>query len=144
MDVDVIVDRVYLPTETLGSLYFNGKLMCKTMELPWKDNQRSVSCIPEGVYEVTKEAPIPANDPKGRKERPYWHFRIHNVPGRSGVLIHKITYVSGLKGCIGVGKQHFDVDGDGVPDIIQSSAALQELVATLPDKFMMLIKQKAK
>jgi hypothetical protein len=142
MNGKVIIERVYLPTETLGSLYYKESMLCKTMELPWKNNQRSISCIPEGDYIVTKEPPISANDPSGRKERPYWHFRIHNVPGRSGVLIHKISYVSGLLGCIGVGKEFKDLNNDGVPDIIRSGEALQELVNILPDKFTLTIKKK--
>ena len=141
--MNVIIERVYLPTETLGSLYFNEKMLCKTMELPWKDNQKSISCIPLGFYHVTKEPPIPANDPSGRKQRDYWHFRLHNVPGRSGVLIHKISYVSGLLGCIGVGKAFKDLNNDGVPDLIRSGEALQELVNTLPDKFTLTIRMKS-
>jgi len=133
MTVEII--RLKLPTETLGSLFVNGSMICKTMELPWKDNKRGISCFPDGTYRVTKEAPIPENDPRGRKARPYWHFRIHDVPGRSGILIHRISYVSGLKGCVGVGKEHKDLNGDGVPDIIRSSEALQELVDLLPIEF---------
>lgn len=139
---EVIVERVYLPTESLGSMYFGGVMVSKTMELPWKENQRSVSCIPEGTYRVTKEPPIQANDPAGRHERPYWHFRVHNVPGRSGILIHRISYVSGLKGCLGVGKEFKDINNDGVPDMIRSGEALQELVDLLPDEFNLIIRKK--
>ena len=136
------VKRVYLPTETLGSLFMDGVMLCKTMELPWKDNKRGISCIPEGSYEVTKEQPISVNDPQGRKKREYWHFRIHNVPGRSGVLIHKITYVKDLQGCIGVGMDFKDFNKDGVPDMADSTKALQKLVDTLPDKFTLTITKK--
>jgi hypothetical protein len=136
------VKRVYLQTETLGSLYMDGVLLCKTMELPWKDNQRSISCIPEGEYLVTKEPPILANDPSGRKQRDYWHFRFHYVPKRSGVLIHKITYVKDLQGCIGVGLDFKDFNKDGVPDMADSTKALDKLVKTLPDKFTLKISKK--
>ncbi len=128
-----------LKGQIIGSFIVDGKEICKTLERLWLENKRGVSCIPAGEYLTTKEPPIPANDPKGRKERPYWHFRIHNVPGRSGILIHKITYVSGLQGCIGVGKATTDLNGDGIPDIIRSGEALQELVNLLPDKFKLVI-----
>jgi hypothetical protein len=36
----VSIERVYLPTETLGSWYIDGVMVTKTMELPWKENQR--------------------------------------------------------------------------------------------------------
>ena len=36
-----IIERVYLPTETLGSWYDDLRnMVCKTMELPWRNNQR--------------------------------------------------------------------------------------------------------
>jgi hypothetical protein len=130
----LVLERVYLPTETLGSLYRNEVMLCKTMELPWKDNQRSISCIPEGTYRVISQPP--------KADRPYSYFRLPNVPGRSGILIHKISYVSGLKGCIGVGKEFKDINNDGVPDIIRSGEALQELIDTLPTEFELLIRKK--
>jgi hypothetical protein len=134
--MDVKIERVYLPTETLGSFFIDGKMICKTMELPWRQNQRSISCIPEGVYDVIKQPP--------KADRPYPYFRFTNVPGRSGILIHRITYVSGLKGCIGVGKEFKDLNKDGVPDIIRSGEALSELIALLPDRFTILIQNKIK
>lgn len=136
------VKRVYLDTHTLGSLYKDGVLLCKTMELKWQGNRKGISCIPEGEYLTTKEPPIPANDPQGRKERPYWHFRIHDVPNRSGILIHRITYVKDLQGCIGVGMEFKDLNKDGVLDMAGSTLALEKLVKELPDKFTLTITKK--
>jgi hypothetical protein len=138
----VEVVRVYLPGGTLGSLYLDGKLLCKTMELRWQGNRKGISCIPEGEYMATKEPPIPANDPQGRKQRDYWHFRLHDVPGRSGILIHKITYVKDLQGCIGVGQDFRDFNKDGVLDMAGSTLALEKLVKELPDKFTLTIRKK--
>lgn len=145
-----LLERVYLQQETLGSIYdSNGVLLAKSMELPWKDNVRSFSCIPEGTYTVTKEKPIPKDDLStpvdesgGRKPRDYWHFRFHDVPKRSGILIHKITYVKDLQGCIGVGLEFKDWNKDGVHDMADSTKALEKLVKTLPDKFTITIKAK--
>lgn len=130
-----VIERVYLPTETLGSLYdADGSLICKTMELPWRNNKRLISCIPEGTYRVIKQPPKPG--------RNYPYFRLPDVPGRSGILIHRITYVSGLKGCIGVGQAFKDLNGDEIPDIIGSSITLQNMIDTMPDEFMLTIKKK--
>lgn len=145
------LSRVYLPTESIGSIYSpQGGLVCKTMELPWRDNKRGISCIPEGLYYVVKKPPIERDDPQtpedesgGRHPRPYWHFRLPKVKGRSGILIHRITYVKDLQGCIGVGVKHVDLNKDGVPDMIESGKALQELVDTLPDEFNLLIDSKS-
>lgn len=132
-EVTAEIRRVYLATETLGSFFVNDVMICKTMELPLRDNRRSVSCIPEGVYRVIKQPP--------KESRPYPYFRLPEVPGRSGILIHRITYVSGLKGCIGVGKFK-DLNGDGIPDMIRSGEALQELIDLLPDEFELFITKK--
>jgi hypothetical protein len=132
-DLEVVIERVYLTTETLGSWYVNGEMICKTMELPWRNNQKGLSCFPEGTYTVIREAE--SNHHK------YPHFRVLDVPGRDGILVHKITYVSGLKGCIGVG-EFKDLNGDNVPDMINSGLNLQKLYDMLPDKFQLTVKEK--
>jgi len=139
----ITLKRVYLPTETLGSMYDeSGKLLCKTMELPWKENRSNISCIPEGTYQVVKQPP--------KEDRPYPYFRFKKVDGRginpankmSTILIHKITYVSGLKGCIGVGTSFADFNKDGVPDMADSTKALEHLHDVLPDEFTLIITKK--
>jgi len=129
------LERVYLPTETLGSIYDENKqLICKTMELPDKGNARSISCIPEGTYKVIKQLPKVGRD--------YPYFRLPSVPGRSGILIHKITFVKDLKGCIGVGGRFQDLNNDGVPDMVESGKTLQHMIDTLPDEFLLKITKK--
>lgn len=130
--------RVYLATETLGSMYGPGgefgEFICKTLELPWKDNARAISCIPEGVYRVIYQPPKPGRD--------YEYFRLPDVPGRSGILIHKITYVKDLKGCIGVGSRFLDINKDGVPDMIESGKKLEWMIANMPKEFNLRIVKK--
>src|SRR5688572_14542686 len=114
--MELTLKRLYLSTETLGSIYGpEGAVLVKTMELPWRNNQRSVSCIPEGSYEVIREFYT--------EKHPYPHFRLPKVKGRSGILIHKITYVKDLRGCIGVGQAFADLNKDGVPDMVRSGIA---------------------
>lgn len=146
MKVDLItIERVELKTEVLGSMYDYTRadpLLAKTLELPNKDNRNSISCIPYGVYRVTKEPPIPDNDKWGRSVRPYWHFRVHEVYGRNGILIHVVNYVHQLKGCIGVGSRFADLNKDGVPDIEGSGKKLRWLVEYLPEVFYLEIIKK--
>jgi hypothetical protein len=40
--------RTYFPEGTNGKLECEGKLICNTIELPWKNNETKVSCIPKG------------------------------------------------------------------------------------------------
>lgn len=137
------LERVYLPTETLGSLYAPDRtLIAKTMELPWKENKNNVSCIPEGIYVVKKMAPGFGRD--------YGYFRFMSVPkrginkvlGMSTILIHRITYVKDLKGCIGVGGRFADLNKDGVPDMVESGKTLQWMYENLPKEFEIDIMKK--
>lgn len=137
------IERVYLETETLGSWYNDdGTMVCKTMELPWLDNQSNISCIPEGFYRLKKMPP--------GFGRNYSYFRFYNVPGRginqfvnmSTILVHKITYVKDLKGCIGVGGRFVDLNKDGVPDIADSSMKLKWMTDNLPNEFELTIIKK--
>lgn len=142
------IKRVRLPLSSPGSWFDEfDKMIAKTLELPDRNNQRDdpntdeneASCIDIGTYLVTKEEPIPANDPMGRKERPYGHFRLHDVPGRRGILVHKITYVKHLLGCIGIGSRFVDLDKDGTPDVVESGKKLQWMYENLPSKFYLKI-----
>jgi Family of unknown function (DUF5675) len=83
--------RTYFPDGTNGALFLNGKMVCSTIELPQKNNQPRISCIPEGQYALIKRY-----NPKFK-----WHFQLLNVPGRNYILIHPANdAVSQLKGCI--------------------------------------------
>jgi len=63
-------------------------------ELPWRDNQNNVSCIPEGTYRFTVEK----HPAKGMV------LRIHDVPFREGVLAHIGNGESNSEGCILTGE----------------------------------------
>lgn len=83
--------RTYFPDGCNGSIYCGDILICHTIELPWKDNERKTSCIPEGRYELKKRY-----SPKFK-----WHLLVQGVPGRSVILIHPANdALKELKGCI--------------------------------------------
>jgi hypothetical protein len=83
--------RKYHPTGTNGQLSFDGRLICHTIELPWRDNERSVSCIPEGRYMLSLRW----------TSRWGWHFQILKVPDRDWILIHPANCaLRELRGCI--------------------------------------------
>jgi hypothetical protein len=126
------IKRTYNTKITTGVLSIGSEFMTNTMELPWLNNGRNISCIPEGMYEVIKQ--------KATKTRPYDFFRLMFVPDRSGILIHRITYVKDLRGCIGVGREWFDLNKDGIPELIKSGDALREMINRLPDSFTLEIK----
>jgi hypothetical protein len=72
-------------------LELNGTIVCYTIELPWLENQKRISCIPEGEYILQKRF-----SPKFK-----WHLHLMNVPGRDLILIHPANDAKKeLLGCI--------------------------------------------
>jgi len=63
---------------TEGILITTEGFICKIFELPWRDNQRSISCIPPGEYDVI----IRLSPKYGRV------YHVTNVPNRSYILMH--------------------------------------------------------
>lgn len=83
--------RTYDLRGTNGELWYNGSIVCRTIELPWLFNWRKISCIPEGRYQLTK---------RYTSERG-WHLLVENVPGRTLILIHPANdALKQLRGCI--------------------------------------------
>lgn len=97
------------------------------LELPWKNNQHDVSCIPKGVYRLT---PIESEE-RGK------YFSIPDVCSRDQIRMHTANYVHQLKGCQAPGKSFADINQDGLIDVTASQKTLAELVKliTVPIKY---------
>jgi len=93
----LIIRDTFTEKSTIGELFLNGERMCDTLELPWKDNQRSISCIPEGVYKVRLRLA------RESATRDYLHLLIEDVPNRKWVLVHRGNSASDSRGCVLVG-----------------------------------------
>lgn len=115
--------------QTLGDLLFNGKVIAKTLELPWNNNNRRISCIPIGLYKVVRRS-----TPKYGN-----HFHVTGVPGRDMILIHNANYHYQLLGCIAPGVDHADINKDGFLDVTNSKATMAMLLRTLPQEFQLAI-----
>ena len=83
--------RTYFPNGTNGSLWCGSQLICHTIELPWLNNRRRISCIPEGRYELSKYC-----------SRKFGNvFQLIDVFDRDYILIHPANNaLEELKGCI--------------------------------------------
>ena len=94
----LIIRDEFSDKSILGKLYLNGEFYGHTLELSWKDNKKSVSCIPKGVYEARKRG----GDDSAKYK--YQHIEILDVPDRSKILIHVGNYPKSTKGCVLLGR----------------------------------------
>lgn len=122
--------------ETLGGLRVvdgNEVLFeCCALELPWRDNQNNVSRIPDGTYVVEKLGQSPAF----QYEHPWIHDEgsRYAAGDRGGIKIHVANFARQLEGCVAVGKEFRDLDGDGLLDVTDSEETLEGLLDAMPDK----------
>lgn len=132
---EATLNRTYLPTQTLGKFIacdHTGKVIfaSDSIELAWKENKSQISCIPAGTYKcVYRES---AKYPQ--------HYHVLDVPGREFILIHQANFVGSanpkthkpdLLGCIGVGNGYADLNGDGIVELLNSTATLRKMIAVM-------------
>lgn len=104
------------PHGTFGVLLDGGLPFCVTIERPWLDNQRNVSCIPAGNYVC------------GRTSSPKFGntFEVCDVPGRSHILFHKGNLMEDTHGCIVLGEMFESLRG--IPAVLSSGKAMDEFL----------------
>ncbi|MFA7287657.1 MAG: DUF5675 family protein [Melioribacteraceae bacterium] len=108
---------VLIVTDETGVLF-----VCRTLELPYKNNAQSISSFNPGKY-TCKYTMSPSFKIKT--------YEVTGVPGRAGVRIHSANYVSQLRGCIALGDAHKDINADGLSDVTHSGntiAAFEKLM----------------
>lgn len=89
------LERTYLPDKTTGILRSSmGIVIDETLERPWKNNQRSISCIPAGIYKVRRD----------RTGRFQW-YKVLGVQGRTAIEFHEGSKVEHSEGCILMSKE---------------------------------------
>ncbi len=123
----LLVRHLMSEKETLGYLYTiqsNGKVFNSfaTLELPWKDNERGISCVPEGEYPIILER-------SSKFRMTLWELK--DVPNRSEVKIHPANYTSQIEGCIALGTDFSDINEDGIIDVINSRHAFKNFQYTM-------------
>lgn len=95
--------------------------ICKTIELPWKQNATGVSCVPPGRYELMQRHTDRFGD----------HLILIAVPHRSLILIHPANdALKELRGCIAP-VSSFNGAGNGNA----SRAALAKLMSVVKPAF---------
>ena len=128
--MEILIERKYGTESTIGSLYIDGEFECFTLERPWLDNQRRLSCIPEATYGLEL------------KQYGRWHERwkdkiwykgmliLSGTEPRSEILIHVANYPKELLGCIAPG-----VATDGT-NVWSSKKALMKIYPEIADAIL--------
>ena len=111
----LIIRDTFSEKSTLGKLFINGELFCDTLELPYINNERSISCIPAGKYKVRLRTA------RESATRDYLHLLVQDVPDRDYILFHRGNSAKDTRGCILVGNGRKQ-------DIVENSRLAMDLI----------------
>ena len=111
----LIIRNTFSEVSTIGNLYLDGEWLCDTLENPWLNNQRNISCIPEGQYKVRLRTA------RESATKDYLHLLVQDVPDRSLVLFHTGNTAKDTRGCVlvGIGSEQ---------DLVKNSRLAMELL----------------
>lgn len=133
MTANLELKRFYIGADmnesTLGILTENREIIAYTLELPWLNNARNISCIPPGKYVCA-----PYSSEKFAK-----CFSINSVNDREGILIHAGNTRKDTSGCVLIGNQLGKLAGDEA--VLNSRSKLDEMLQRYPDGFLLHIWQ---
>lgn len=113
----ILLERWYRSNCTLGIFTINN-FRCFSLELPDRDNQQDISCIPEGKYEYYFRV-----SPHNGKV-----LELRNVRNRDYVQIHSGNYTRQILGCILVGESIKYLNADSIPDVTSSVKTLKKVL----------------
>lgn len=131
--IDLYLDRTVSDDNgTFGMLTMKDdnnaiQQLCMTCELPWRNNEPSISCIPEGTYDC-----IPHSSDKFPNT-----WEVTGVRGRTEILFHAGNTIKDTHGCILVGDKLGMVDG--LPAVLDSRATMGALRMLLPPTFKLTV-----
>lgn len=128
--------------QSLGSIFIKDLIFkCNTLELPWKNNEPQISCIPDGIYLCKWTRSNRLSKVSGHD---VYTYEIMNVPGRAGIRIHSANYFFQLLGCIALGDSLKDLNMDQQLDVVHSGATVKKFAEIMEYKdFMLEIKSAA-
>ena len=111
---------------TFGVWLNDNKPLFVTLELPWRDNQKDISCIPSGTYHTTKVF-------SNHFQR--YVYTLMNVPNRDAVEIHIGNTVKDIRGCVVLGMNYSMTDYA----IVNSTIAFNSFMSIMPSEFDLII-----
>ena len=130
----LLIRNTFSEKSIIGELFLNGERMCDTLENPWKDNQRNISCIPEGEY------PVRLRLARESATRDYLHLLVQDVPNRDYILFHRGNYPKDTSGCIlvGLGSQQDVVNNS----VLAMDLLIKEILNLGGENINLIIKNK--
>ena len=130
----LLIRDTFTKESTIGELFINGERICDTLENPWQDNQRNISCIPEGEY------PVRLRLARESASRDYLHLLVQDVPNRDYILFHIGNKSSDTRGCIlvGLGSQQDVVNNS----VLAMDLLIKEILHLGGENINLIIKNK--
>tara|TARA_R110001599_G_C11729327_1_gene606543 strand:+ start:93 stop:503 length:411 start_codon:yes stop_codon:yes gene_type:complete len=130
----LIIRDTFTDVSAIGKLFINGEWMCDTLELPYKDNQRSISCIPVGQYKVRLRTA------RESSSRDYLHLLVEDVKDRSYILFHRGNTAKDSRGCIlvGIGRKQDFVHNS----VLAMDLLMKEMISLGGTNINLIIKNK--
>ena len=130
----LLIRDTFSKESVIGELFINGERICDTLENPWKDNQRNISCIPEGEY------PVRLRLARESASRDYLHLLVQDVPNRDYILFHRGNTAKDTSGCIlvGLGSQQDVVNNS----VLAMDLLIKEIINLGGENINLIIKNK--
>ena len=130
----LLIRDTFTEESTIGELFINGERICDTLERPYFNNLRNISCIPEGVYTVRLRLP------RESATRDYVHLLVQDVPDRDWILFHRGNYPYQSQGCIlvGLGSQQDFVSNS----VLAMDLLIKEVIHLGAENINLIIKNK--
>lgn len=105
---------------TFGIILINNQVTnFKTLELPWEENQKNISCISTGRYKL-----INVLSPKFS-----YCYEFVNVHKRTDILIHNGNLPEHTQGCVLIGNKFGEIKGKRA--VLNSTNSLAEFNSIL-------------
>lgn len=129
-----LIRLVQESVQTLSALLFfddDVKLLfnCKVLELPNRNNANRISRVNAGRYKCVLRYSVTYG----------WHYHLLDVEGRTLILIHFGNYYTSTAGCLLVGTDFTDINGDGFRDVTSSKKTLKKILEIASSEFELLI-----
>ena len=130
----LLIRDTFSKNSVIGELFINGERICDTLENPWKNNQRNISCIPEGEY------PVRLRLARESASRDYLHLLVQEVPNRDWILFHRGNTAKDTSGCIlvGLGTQQDVVNNS----VLAMDLLIKEILNLGGENINLIIKNK--